>query len=61
MLGQLMSKDDKEVKGSWIRAFLTAFCLQTAEAEDRIDRFLETQCKAEADQAERAQVDQGLN
>ena len=35
--------------------------LQAAEAEGRIDKFLETQCKEEAHQAQRAQVDQGYN
>merc|ERR1711997_1445709 len=43
MLGQLMSKDDKEA----------------AEAEDRIDKFLEVQSKEEADRAQRAQATAG--
>jgi len=43
MLGQLMSKDGKEA----------------AEAEDRIDKFLEVQSKEEADQAQRAQFTAG--
>ena len=34
------------------------YFLQAAEAEDRIDKFLEVQSKEEADRAQRAQVDQ---
>ena len=59
MLGQLMSKDDKEVEAGFVHISLRF--LQAAEAEDKIDKFLETQSKEEADQAQRAQVDQGYN
>ena len=59
MLGQLMSKDDKEVEAGFVHISLRF--LQAAEAEDKIDKFLETQSKEEADQAQRAQVDQDYN
>ena len=60
MLGQLMSKDDKEVGPTWWepKSSLSVYFLQAAEAEDRIDKFLEVQSKEEADRAQRAQVDQ---
>ena len=41
---------------------LNSHCFEkAAEAEDRIDNFLKTQSKEEADKAERAQVDQSYN
>ena len=42
-------------------SFISHCFEKAAEAEDRIDNFLKTQSKEEADKVERAQVDKGYN